>query len=235
MLTSSSPTLSAPPSPSTAFHSHAHGHSHSHGPSHSHRSSYHAARRPSASHSPRFAVSSQPARTPKAVPLFAPSPQGTKRAHSYADAGTQYSPAGFPPTYHPPPQAAADQSAPPDLSASAIVDIQQAEGAAAVAPATSEPPAPPEPALRVEPTPANAQQQPQQRIVPADAAREEVPASPAKRPRPQEASVRVMPLKYETCDVKDLGVLISDMLMELVRLNDGYPLRDGQLTRFHSR
>lgn len=112
--------------------------------------------------------------------------------------------------------------------------------------------------MRVEPTPATAQQQQQQndqpssrpaprdaphdaqhqqqqRIVPADAAREEVPASPAKRPRPQEASVKVMPLKYETCDVKDLGVLISDMLMELVRLNDGYPLRDGQLTRFHSR
>jgi hypothetical protein len=44
-----------------------------------------------------------------------------------------------------------------------------------------------------------------------------------------------MPLKYETCDVKDLGVLISDMLMELVRLNDGFPLRDGTLTRFHSR
>lgn len=120
--------------------------------------------------------------------------------------------------------------------------------------------------MRVEPTPANAQDQQQQqqqqndqpssrptprdapheaeqqqpppqpqRIVPADAAREQVPASPAKRPRPQEASVKVMPLKYETCDVKDLGVLISDMLMELVRLNDGYPLRDGQLTRFHSR
>ncbi|OSS47884.1 hypothetical protein B5807_06564 [Epicoccum nigrum] len=267
MLTSSSPTLSAPPSPSTAFHSHPHphphAHSHSHGPSHSHRSPYHAARRTSASHSPRFAVSSQPARTPKAVPLFAPSPQGTKRAHSYADASTQYSPAGFPPTYHPPPQAVADQSAPPDLSASAIVDIQRAEGAAAVATATSEPPAPPEPALRVEPTPGNdrqqqqqhqnnqpssrptprdaprhVEQQQQQRIGPADAgdaAREEVPASPAKRLRPQEANVKVMPLKYETCDVKDLGVLISDMLMELVRLNDGYPLRDGQLTRFHSR
>jgi hypothetical protein len=44
-----------------------------------------------------------------------------------------------------------------------------------------------------------------------------------------------MPLKYETCDVKDLGVLVSDMLMELVRLNDGHPLHDGQLTRFHSR
>ncbi|KAL1795813.1 hypothetical protein ACET3X_006037 [Alternaria dauci] len=63
----------------------------------------------------------------------------------------------------------------------------------------------------------------------------QVPASPAKRARPQEPDVKVMPLQYETCDVKDLGVLISDMLMELVRLNDGYPLRDGTLTRFHSR
>jgi hypothetical protein len=44
-----------------------------------------------------------------------------------------------------------------------------------------------------------------------------------------------MPLQYETCDVKDLGVLISDMLMELVRINDEQPLRDGTLTRFHSR
>ncbi|KAF2755641.1 cyclin-domain-containing protein [Pseudovirgaria hyperparasitica] len=44
-----------------------------------------------------------------------------------------------------------------------------------------------------------------------------------------------MPLSYERCDVKDLGVLISDMLLELVRLNDLIPLKDGQLTRFHSR
>lgn len=63
----------------------------------------------------------------------------------------------------------------------------------------------------------------------------QVPPSPAKRARPEEPSVKVMPLQYETCNVKDLGVLISDMLMELVRLNDGYPLRDGTLTRFHSR
>ncbi|KAL0258712.1 Pho80p cyclin [Diplodia seriata] len=44
-----------------------------------------------------------------------------------------------------------------------------------------------------------------------------------------------MPVRYEACDVKDLGVLISDMLMELLRLNDALPLQDGQLTRFHSR
>lgn len=30
-------------------------------------------------------------------------------------------------------------------------------------------------------------------------------------------------------------MLISDMLMELVRINDKIPLRDGTLTRFHSR
>ncbi|KAJ4398466.1 Pho80p cyclin [Didymella pomorum] len=260
MLTSSSPTLSAPPSPSTAFHA-AHSHSHS-----AHRS-YNARRASvsSTSRSPLFhAVSSQTARrfdtpqTPKAVPLFASnssssSPQGTKRA--YADAGTQYSPAGFPPTYHPPQQAAADEPAASALSAPAIVDTQRAESAAsaATAAAATDPPAPPEPALRVDPSPATAQHaQPQtrktprdaprdehqQRIVPTEAgpaSKDEVPSSPAKRLRPPEASVKIMPLKYETCDVKDLGVLISDMLMELVRLNDGYPLRDGQLTRFHSR
>ena len=62
-----------------------------------------------------------------------------------------------------------------------------------------------------------------------------VPSSPAKRARPQEPNVKIMPFQYETCDTKDLGVLISDMLMELVRLNDGQPLLDGALTRFHSR
>ena len=60
-------------------------------------------------------------------------------------------------------------------------------------------------------------------------------SSSSKRARPRDPSVKVMPLKYETCDIKDLGVLVSDMLMELVRLNDGIPLQDGQLTRFHSR
>lgn len=44
-----------------------------------------------------------------------------------------------------------------------------------------------------------------------------------------------MPAKYETCDVKDLVLLISNMLMELVRFNDEIPLKDGGLTRFHSR
>ncbi|KAL8650889.1 MAG: hypothetical protein Q9226_004959, partial [Calogaya cf. arnoldii] len=40
---------------------------------------------------------------------------------------------------------------------------------------------------------------------------------------------------YETCDTKDLVLLISNMLTELVRFNDDIPLKDGRLTRFHSR
>jgi hypothetical protein len=44
-----------------------------------------------------------------------------------------------------------------------------------------------------------------------------------------------MPILYQNCNSKELGVLISSMLMELIRLNDQIPLRDGRLTRFHSR
>ncbi|KAL8750529.1 MAG: hypothetical protein Q9184_006397 [Pyrenodesmia sp. 2 TL-2023] len=59
--------------------------------------------------------------------------------------------------------------------------------------------------------------------------------SSPKRARPAKRAVKLMPEQYETCDVKDLVVLISNMLMELVRFNDDIPLKDGRLTRFHSR
>ena len=57
----------------------------------------------------------------------------------------------------------------------------------------------------------------------------------AKRPRPPTPAVKVMPRYYEHCSAQDLAVLISSMLMELIRYNDTIPLRDGHLTRFHSR
>ena len=196
------------------------------------------------------------------MPTFAPSPQGRKR--SYADKGTQYSPSGFPPTYRPQPSdnTSADNGADTialdhdhedqeagstSSSAPAIAPAQRGDTSAA--PVVTEPP---EPQVRVTPQPVTPAYnvQPQGRRMSHESAHSEaepaavskesstvlqVPASPAKRARPQEPDVKVMPLQYETCDVKDLGVLISDMLMELVRLNDGYPLRDGTLTRFHSR
>ena len=47
--------------------------------------------------------------------------------------------------------------------------------------------------------------------------------------------VKIMPMQYEKCNPRDLVILISSMLMELIRYNDAIPLRDGHLTRFHSR
>ncbi|KAL9102473.1 MAG: hypothetical protein Q9163_002373 [Psora crenata] len=56
-----------------------------------------------------------------------------------------------------------------------------------------------------------------------------------KRSRTAKPTVKTMPAKYETCDTKDLVVLISNMLLELIRHNDDIPLQEGRLTRFHSR
>ncbi|KAG8526320.1 uncharacterized protein KY384_000313 [Bacidia gigantensis] len=59
--------------------------------------------------------------------------------------------------------------------------------------------------------------------------------SSPKRARTARPAVKVMPARYEACDTKDLVVLISNMLLELIRHNDEIPLQDGRLTRFHSR
>lgn len=67
--------------------------------------------------------------------------------------------------------------------------------------------------------------------------------APAKKPRPADPEVKIMPLQYELCDTRDLVILISSMLMELIRYNDTIPLSSGSdqspsasnLTRFHSR
>jgi hypothetical protein len=160
--------------------------------------------------------------------------------------GTQYTPPGYPPTYHPPVVGAQSLVAPATLPEDSISDEEQ--GKPSAAPVVTEPP---EPSLRIDPRPVVPIQHhvPPDRVLPREAEAQggqqsvgqteestvnQIPSS-AKRARPQDPNVKVMPLKYETCDVKDLGVLISDMLMELVRLNDGFPLRDGTLTRFHSR
>ncbi|KAF3483522.1 uncharacterized protein GIQ15_02846 [Arthroderma uncinatum] len=59
--------------------------------------------------------------------------------------------------------------------------------------------------------------------------------SASKRLRPAKPPVKLLPRRYETADPRDLVVLISSMIMELIRFNDQIPLRDGRLTRFHSR
>jgi hypothetical protein len=67
-----------------------------------------------------------------------------------------------------------------------------------------------------------------------EASVEESKRGSPKRPRKIE-EIKVMPMQYEKCNPRDLVILISSMLMELIRYNDAIPLRDGHLTRFHSR
>ncbi|KAL3494840.1 cyclin-domain-containing protein [Aspergillus germanicus] len=65
--------------------------------------------------------------------------------------------------------------------------------------------------------------------------RPELEGSQSKRLRADKPATKYLPLRYEFADPKDLVVLISSMLMELIRFNDKIPLHQGRLTRFHSR
>jgi len=57
----------------------------------------------------------------------------------------------------------------------------------------------------------------------------------AKRVRSANAPVKVLPVRYELCEVEDIVILIANMISELIETNDDLPLRQGVLTRFHSR
>lgn len=70
---------------------------------------------------------------------------------------------------------------------------------------------------------------------PGESEVQDAEASQSKRLRPSEPEVKVLPAQYELADPKDLVVLVSSMLMELIRFNDKIPLHQGRLTRFHSR
>ncbi|KAL3466540.1 cyclin-domain-containing protein [Aspergillus heterothallicus] len=63
----------------------------------------------------------------------------------------------------------------------------------------------------------------------------ELEGSQSKRLRAENPATKYLPVHYEFADPKDLVVLISSMLMELIRFNDKIPLHQGRLTRFHSR
>ncbi|KAJ6096706.1 hypothetical protein N7486_007452 [Penicillium sp. IBT 16267x] len=64
---------------------------------------------------------------------------------------------------------------------------------------------------------------------------QDVEVSQTKRLRPSPPRVKILPAQYELADPRDLVVLISSMLMELIHFNDKIPLHQGRLTRFHSR
>lgn len=59
--------------------------------------------------------------------------------------------------------------------------------------------------------------------------------SPPKRARAAQRAPKVLPVRYELCDVEDMVILVANMVSELIQTNDNLPLRGVVLTRFHSR
>ncbi|TKA25518.1 hypothetical protein B0A50_05379 [Salinomyces thailandicus] len=182
----------------------------------------------------------------------------------YADAGTQYSPEGYPPTAGPEYNLAVGGHRVPSgegwakkkRKGSSPFDSpphQQMNGVATTASSLVARPtcdAPSEPQPRRDPsattTPIHTQHgnatglpqraaEQQQQPEPQEARSTHGHSSAPKRSRQEPGTEKIMPREYWTCSPKDLGVLIANMLMELIRLNDQIPLRDGRLTRFHSR
>lgn len=154
-------------------------------------------------------TSQQPRRHSSQVSL------GKEERLRFVDVGTQYSPEGYPPT------AFSRERKRKEAARSPREQIIAHMAASAV---TSQPPAEPRAdssrAQAAEPEPQEARS---------------TAVGATKRQKAEPGKVKIMPRAYETCDPKDLGVLIANMLMELIRLNDQIPLRDGRLTRFHSR
>ena len=183
----------------------------------------------STSHSPRPHIKPPPpaafprhiSKSPTVTPNFhnKPAPESSETRPT-VDAGTQYSPPAAP--------------VPP------AIDPPQTLGKRRGIVSPVEPP--PEPALEPQAPPKSGSTPPSEnQIATASSttlgktASSSSQGSPPKRARPPKPTMKSMPVQYETCDVKDLVILISNMLLELIRFNDEIPLKDGRLTRFHSR
>ncbi|KAJ6109032.1 hypothetical protein N7486_001266 [Penicillium sp. IBT 16267x] len=55
------------------------------------------------------------------------------------------------------------------------------------------------------------------------------------QPSASKPEIKLLPASYEVTETPILVMLISDMIMELIHINDKIPLHQNQLTRFHSR
>ncbi|KAI1435636.1 cyclin-domain-containing protein [Xylaria sp. CBS 124048] len=56
-----------------------------------------------------------------------------------------------------------------------------------------------------------------------------------KRTRTNASPPKVLPSRYELCDIEDMVILIANMIGELIETNDSLAMKSGNLTRFHSR
>ena len=153
---------------------------------------------------------------------FLPKPKSPKPVHvQYVDASTQWmSPI------------MSSQKDPPSIQP-AYVEVKGPKNSGKPVPIPNDvaPSIPPEPTLKGE-SPSVKRRQSKDAIVPSTAVG---PAAPPKRHKSDNSSVKILPAKYERCEVEDMVVLIANMIQELIQTNDELPLRSGVLTRFHSR
>lgn len=202
--------------------------------------------------SPRpFATPSRPNTsnpTPTSLVKIADTVSATKPVT--ADAGTQYTPPDWPPTdarssqYRGPRLQEATNTTNTNHSPS-LATGDGAGDAQAKLPSKRPKSSSPQDSIPGKPSPQlKPPSQPQVRITPesslgANATRQRSDDEPsnAKRPRPDRSgkSQQALPSDYTECEPKLLAGLIATMLMRLIHHNDTIPLKDGQLTRFHSR
>ncbi|KAL6720119.1 Pho80p cyclin [Lecanora helva] len=170
---------------------------------------------------PRAAIARQVSQSPTVRPNPNKRPLSTTTApKTTVDTGTQYSP--------------------PQHPMSTTLDPPKSTGMRKETPSPPQPP--PEPALEPQMPPKRpavaqptAQPGSASSTTLAQSSSSSSHGSSPKRARPSKPAVKIMPAEYENCDVQDLVNLISNMLLELIRHNDEIPLKDGHLTRFHSR
>lgn len=174
---------------------------------------------------------SDPIPRPQSQPLL----RSPKRPTS--DAATQYTPPDWPPTCSGPVarptqvpirrQPSAKLQPKPVTAPSPTPKVADEE-------IPSEPP--PEPLLRKTPQTTFSQNHAISSRGESPAAVEDGVSQPsAKRRRPPDQEVRVLPKDYAQCPPKTLAILISGLLMDLINHNDNIKLEDNNLTRFHSR
>ncbi|KAG4035612.1 hypothetical protein MFRU_001g03810 [Monilinia fructicola] len=172
-----------------------------------------AATRPSLSR--RTSAANKPSPSPQ--PQQQPIPQAEPKKWVYVDASTQWSPIMDSKTGRASPPVQGD---PEDIPQEPII-----------APEQPRVDVPQDITPSIQPGSPNMKRR-QSAIDNAHVASEKV--SPPKRVKPQ-TTVKVLPKKYELCQVEDMVVLIASMIAELIQRNDVLPLQSGVLTRFHSR
>jgi len=186
--------------------------------------------------SPRFSAAA-PQRSPKLSAENALNHQvpGQPQRSNYQNATTQYSPMSEASQKSP------KAPAPQKRESSLGQNVPQDEMVTVVAPTTTVPDVTTwstelqAPARRNEPQSPGTKRRPFKSINEISSSAAIRQSNTSKRPKSTKIASKILPVRYEFCEVEDIVILIADMISELIETNDNLPFKDGALTRFHSR